>query len=162
MNFRLEVVLHGEGEQPAARLEGGCTGRGEVGIDVGNSRHLGIASGRRSRSAAAGFKVRTLIAGSSRARIRDRYGVVIGEVNRVIAATRQTELAQRVIQEIDSRNAELQLLPLRDLEILEQCQIAVKVSWASHVRPLQRTLLSIVRRTEAVRVEILPGLQSLR
>src|SRR5438067_1153441 len=61
-----------------------------------------------------------------------------------------------MIQEIDSGNPELYLLAFRDLEVLKQREIAVKVCRTPHIRPNESALLPVRRRTEAVGIEVQP------
>src|SRR2546428_12152963 len=62
-----------------------------------------------------------------------------------------------MVQEIDCGNTELNLLTFRDLEVLEQCEIAVKVRRTAHVRPNQCALLTIRGRSDAGWVEVESG-----
>ena len=162
---RLEVVLHGERECPAARFELRRAVRAQVLVGGRNASDLCLAeraiSSTDIRLVLAGQE-RTLVSSTSSSRSTDGEVVVVCELQLLIADARQSELPQRVIQEVDSRNAELQFLPLRDLEILEQCQIAVKVSRPPHVRPFQRALLPVRRHSEALVIKGLTGLQMLR
>src|ERR1700722_17119544 len=76
------------------------------------------------------------------------------EVELFIADTRQVELRQRVIQPMGGRDAELYFLPLGDIEVLVQPQIAVKVRGPVQIGEVESPLLSIGWHREAVRIEI--------
>src|SRR5438105_2933597 len=76
------------------------------------------------------------------------------EIQLAIAVAGQTELGKRVVQEINRRNPELYFLAFRNLEVLEEREIAVKVCRTSDIRPNQCTLLTIRRRSKAVRVKV--------
>jgi len=163
MTFRLEVVLHGEGECPAAGFEFGYA-RGSGVIGRRNTDHWNITSATgSSRSAYVRESVGALAASrSERGSVTDESCVVILEADLIIGiAAGQVELGKWVIQEVDSRDAELQLLSLRDLEVLEQRQITVKVSWTAHVGPCIGTLRPVSWHPEAAGVEMLTRLQPL-
>src|ERR1035441_4650075 len=165
MRFRLEVVLHGEGERPASRLEFRYA-RGSGGIGRRNTDRWNITSATgSSRSAYVREGVHALVASRSSGigtRATDESCVVMLEGDVFIGiAARQIELGERVIQEVDSRDAELQLLSLRDLEVLEQRQITVKVGWTAHVGPFIGPLRPVSWHPEAAGVEMLTRLQPL-
>ena len=162
-DVRLEEVLHGEGEVSAAGLELRYACGGRV-IGRRNTDHWNITSATGSSSSAYVRQgVCALVASrSSGGSVTDESCVVSREADFFIGvAASQIELAKRVIQEIHSGDAELQLLSLRDLEVLEQGQITVKVGRTTHVGPLEGTLLPVSWHPETAGVERLTGLQSL-
>src|SRR5258707_739625 len=113
MNFSLEVVLHGEVEGTAARFERRNAGRGGVCVGLRNPRDLRAAgSGSRHTREAQGC---AFLAVTSELIPTDRHVVGIRKVELLIAVASQSKLTQWVVQEVDRRDAELQLLPFRDL-----------------------------------------------
>src|ERR1700733_1162995 len=60
-----------------------------------------------------------------------------------------------MVQPVSSRDAELKFLPLGNLEVLEQRQIAIKIGWVANVGPNVGSLGPVGRHLEAVGVEIL-------
>src|SRR5580765_221153 len=60
-----------------------------------------------------------------------------------------------MVQPVRRRDAELNLLPLGDIEVLIQRQVAVEVGWPTHIGHVQGSLLPReLRRGEAVRIEV--------
>ena len=153
MNVRLEEVLHGESNCSAARLEEGLAGRN--GGVIGRNAYGRDETSAMSRSSTAIVRegVCALIAGRACGRTADERLVVVCEVHRVVGVASQVELAEWVIQEVNRRDTELQLLPFCDLEVLEQRQVAVKVGWSTHVRPFQRALHTVRGHAEASWIE---------
>src|ERR1700721_2213294 len=62
-----------------------------------------------------------------------------------------------MVQPISSRDAELNFLPLGNLEVFEQPQIAVKIGWVVQVGPVEGSLGSESCPCEEVGVEIQAG-----
>src|SRR5260370_5340035 len=117
-----------------------------------------LAESARGRgSLALRRQICTLVARTTSKRGANRHGVISGEVERLIRTSSQTELRQRMVQPVHRRHPELHLLPLRNLEVLEQSQIAIEVGWSSQVRPLLGPLSSVGGRSEAVRIEVRSG-----
>src|SRR6185437_10083646 len=62
-----------------------------------------------------------------------------------------------MVQPVDCRQSELHLLPFRDLEALEDSKVAVKVGGSVDVRTYQRSLRTLRRQSEAVRIKVGAG-----
>src|SRR5215469_8466587 len=64
-----------------------------------------------------------------------------------------------MVQEVEGREPQLQLLPLRHLEALEERQITVEERRAVNVRPYKRAVGALRWRSEAIRIEVLTGFE---
>src|SRR5580700_8879149 len=148
MTVRLEVVLQSEEQGPAPCLEGRFSGgcRIRVGLRQANYRHLARRSSRRT--------VRLRHQEVALRLIHFRVGGVLRKVDLLICDSGQIELPERMIQPVGRRDAELNLLPLGDVEVLVYAQVAVKVSRPVHVWEIECSLLTVRWRREAIRVEV--------
>jgi len=77
----------------------------------------------------------------------------------ILIGTVGIELPQWVVQEVESREAELQALALTDFEVLEQGQIAIEVRRALDIGPNDAAVGSDGRSSKAAWVKVLPGFQ---
>src|SRR5262249_28729557 len=141
----LEVVLQSKQQRPASGLEGRLARSLRVGVGLRETDHRNVAR----RGGAGSHQQIALILAVLGERI------VVSEIELLVRQSSQTELRQRVIQPVRRRETELNLLPLGDVEVLVDCQIAVEVRRTVQVREVQRALLALnLWRSEAVGVEV--------